>query len=117
MSADFNGDGILDIVAVSNPEKPEGKYSHLDILLSNHDTTWTQIRLKEVDRYKGEGYYHGVAVGDIDSDGDIDIVLGVENNNFGGSLSLINDGKGNFKEMQVTLIDRGPNFETRAWTT
>lgn len=116
MSADFNGDGILDVVAVSHPECDTCRFSFVDVVLSNLDTTWTQKRIRTVDRTKCEGYHHGVAVGDINNDGYIDIVLANENNCIGGSISCINDGKGNFTENQAASKDRGEDFQTRAWT-
>lgn len=117
MSADFNGDGILDVVAVSHPECNSCNLSYFDIILSNPDTTWTQKSLRVVDRFKCEGYNHGVAVGDIDNDGDIDIILANENSCSEGSISYINDGKGNFIPKPVSTIDRGKDFVTNAWTT
>jgi hypothetical protein len=99
MAADLNGDGIPDMVAVSHAECDTCKLSYFDILLSDKKNgTWNQNTLKTPDRYKGEGYFHGVALGDIDNDGDVDIVLANENTFFGGNITMTNDGKGNFTE-------------------
>jgi hypothetical protein len=117
MAADFNNDGILDIIAVSHPERDTCRFSFFDIILSNRDTTWIQKTLRVADRSTGNGYFHGVAVGDIDKDGDIDIVLANQcDPSLGGSLCYVNDGEGNFTSNQVTSIDRGSNFSTHAYT-
>jgi hypothetical protein len=99
MAGDLNGDGIPDMVAVSHPECDTCKLSSLDIFMSDKKNgIWNQNTLKTPNRYKGEGYYHGVALGDIDNDGDVDIVLANENTFFGGNITMTNDGKGNFTE-------------------
>lgn len=116
LSADFNGDGLLDIVAVSHPECDTCRMSYFDVILSNPDTTWIQKTLKISNARKCEGYNHGVAIGDIDNDGDIDVVLANEIDCNNGSICYINDGKGNFKPNPVSTINRGQDFVTNAWT-
>jgi hypothetical protein len=101
MAADFNGDGILDVVAVNCPECPTCPFSYLNIVLSNkNDTTWVQKLLRKGNRFEFEGgYHHGFAIGDIDADGDNDIIL-CDDTNSKGSLIYLNDGKGNFLEKE-----------------
>ena len=97
VSADLNADGILDFVAVSHPEKIGEKLSHLDVVISNN-VGWEQERLYSPNRFNMEGYFHGVSVGDIDNDGDIDIVV-ANFHDSEGQFSLLNDGQANFEKI------------------
>lgn len=94
VSADFNSDGVLDFINVSHPEKIDKDTSYLDIVLSNQ-TGWEQFTLSTPTRFNGEGYHHGVSVGDIDNDDDIDFVV-AQWHNSDGMISYLNDGTGNF---------------------
>ncbi|MDP3312314.1 thrombospondin type 3 repeat-containing protein [Lutibacter sp.] len=107
VSADFNGDGILDIVSVSHPEKEYLELSYLDIILSNQ-MGWEQKTISTPSRYKSEGYHHGVSVGDIDNDGDIDFVV-AQAHNEEGMISYINDGKGIFTEKLSIITETTGN--------
>lgn len=114
LCADFNNDGILDMATVSHPELPQYALSYFDIILSNkQDTTWTQKRLRIGDRFKQEGYYHGLAVGDVNNDGYVDVILG---ETFGFCHVYLNNGKGEFFEKKSTFFDNGKNFKYGAFT-
>ena len=119
MGADLNGDGIPDIVAVSHPECNTCQLSSFDILFSDKKTgTWSQVTLKTPNRNKGEGYFHGIALGDIDNDGDVDIVLANENTFSGGNITMSNDGKGNFTEkFSMNFFDKSVANYGTSWTT
>ena len=101
VSADFNSDGIKDFVSASHPEHSSQEFSFLDIVISNGNG-WEQITLSKQSRntsvYEDSGYYHGVDVGDVDNDGDIDIVVAMWHNNEKGVSLWRNDGQGNFSE-------------------
>jgi len=103
MSADLNGDKILDFVCVSHPEAGSMDLSYFDIILSEGGK-WKQKRIKVVSRFKGEGYYHGFALGDIDNDDDVDIVTSMWHNPSQGITSYMNDGKGNFVEKKAIIL-------------
>lgn len=103
MTADLNGDGVLDFVAVSHPELPAKDLSYFDVVLSDRDK-WRQKRIKSVSRYKNEGYYHGFALGDVDNDGDIDIVTTMWHNSDQGISTFLNDGRGNFIEKKAIVL-------------
>ncbi len=108
VSADFNGDGVLDFINVSHPEKVDKDLSYLDIVLSNQ-SGWEQFNLSTVNRSNDEGYYHGVSVGDIDNDNDIDFVV-AQWHNSDGMVSYLNDGDGNFTTT-LSLVDIPPGLD------
>lgn len=114
VSADFNGDGILDAVAVSQPDIEPLDLSYLDVIMSN-ETGWEQITLSVASNEGHEGYYHGCALGDIDNDGDIDILVGSGNPFTEGIISFINDGNGNF-EKGLPMAVSDDYGQTWAWT-
>ena len=82
--ADFDLDGDLDIVVVSEDDKTNELY------LNNGDGTFTDAG----DRIPVTGTSNSVVVFDINLDGAPDILIG----NNGQNNILMNDGKGNFKD-------------------
>ena len=116
VSADFNSDGIKDFVSASHPELPTKEFSYLDIVLSNGNG-WEQITLSKQSRvtywdYENSGYYHGVDVGDVDEDGDIDIVVAMWHNPEKGVSLWRNDGQGNFsEENKIIKLSSGADLD------
>ena len=109
VSADLNGDDFMDFILVSHPELPEKELSFFDLVISNGDGTWSQKRLSSPNRFNDEGYYHGVAISDLDNDDDFDIVI-AQWHNEDGMLSYINDGSGNFSVKKAILTENPSNF-------
>ena len=99
--ADFNDDGYPDFCSFSTGYDREGStYDYPVILMSGPDGVYTDLRFEDF----GRQYFHGGAVGDIDNDGDIDVIYW-RNFDFGHySLLLINDGKGNFTQKHASEI-------------
>ena len=100
--ADLNDDGYPDFCSFSSGYDREGStYDYPVILMSGPDGVYTDLRF---DKYVYR-YYHGGEVGDIDNDGDMDVVfISIYGANYNDCLLLINDGKGNFTEKNFAEI-------------
>lgn len=97
---DFNGDGIDDIYPTNaQVQNIKGKFSYKGpnhILISDGQGKWKQSYhigyLTDKKRKIYMGFSHGADAGDIDNDGDIDILT----TEFAGVVCHYNDGNGNF---------------------
>lgn len=91
MYTDFNNDDKPDIVMLGHGTEQPGALwgSYPIILMSSSSGVYHVVRFEDL-----WGYHHGGTIGDIDNDGDIDIILP------GGAdcttHTLINDGNGEF---------------------
>lgn len=98
---DFNGDGIDDFFHPNaSVQHRNGKHSYESpnhVLISNGKKSWVQGKHtgwkvnKKYNLYMG--FSHGADAGDIDNDGDIDVIT----THFEGLVCHFNDGNGNFK--------------------
>ena len=88
---DFNGDNIPDIFVRETGIGWKGDYSGL--YLSNADGTWAYSTFSNVKGVQRD-FAHAGTVGDIDGDGDIDIITAKSGS---GMACWFNDGRGNFK--------------------
>ena len=107
ITGDFNVDGYIDIVFIGlGYDFPPFPGEYPVILMSNGDETYTEKRLEQY-----TGTFHSGASGDIDNDGDLDIIL-TSGPNF--SPFLINDGQGNFtfNDNIITENNRGTSRYT-----
>ena len=105
LGADFNGDGKDDVVFLQHgPDYAPYERMKPDILLSKGDEY-------EVIAFPGEaGLFHGGAAGDIDRDGDIDIVAGP--GKASRTIAYINDGTGHFSYNEI--IGRNSDWKVNA---
>ena len=92
--ADYNNDGILDLFiadhAVGTTKGIRDSY-----FLSQQDRTWLESSATHLSHSNYKIFDHGAATGDIDGDGDFDIVLA----NLNGTLVCwINNGRGKLKK-------------------
>ena len=103
---DFNSDGIDDIfvpnasVALNNGNFAYKAINH--VFISTGPNKWKQSKHTGhlVDKKTATylGFSHGSDAGDIDNDGDVDVVT----TDFSGAICHFNDGKGNFKAKKCT---------------
>ena len=93
--ADFNNDGILDFYLADHGIGGGMNNGFRDsYFLSQKNGTWLESSLTHLSKKKFKIFDHGGAVGDIDNDGDIDIVL-TDLERF--LRCLFNDGSGKMK--------------------
>ena len=101
--ADLNDDGYPDFCSFSAGYDRDGSTNdYAVILMSSPEGVYKDLRFEDW----GNGCFHGGEVGDIDNDGDIDVVfldVSIEWPD-DKSLLLINDGKGNFTRKHLSDI-------------
>jgi hypothetical protein len=89
--ADFNGDDRMDVFVCAHGYDAPPFPGATNALLLSQGLSWTSAH----QGWMGpKGYHHGCASGDIDSDGDEDIL--VLDSRTPGSYFLLNDGQGGF---------------------
>ncbi|HET9371591.1 MAG TPA: VCBS repeat-containing protein [Vicinamibacterales bacterium] len=85
---DLDGDGDLDLVVGNKIDAGAGDGARLYVLTNDGNSTATRFRAGEPMRI-AEGYNFTPALGDLDADGDLDLVLGTWNSDV---LVFRNDG-------------------------
>ena len=105
---DFNNDGLMDFFAVGTSDETQPSYDsgfrdYPILYLNQGNSKFEAIEFENFPR----NYHHNSTSGDIDNDGDVDIVLlnpGFFSNpgEFPGHL-LINDGDGNFERVNMEI--------------
>ncbi len=106
---DYDSDGFLDIYLVNGAATPGTEYQTAprNALYRNlHDGDFSDVTYAS--KTGDEGYGMGVAAGDYDNDGNVDIYLG----NFGENVLYRNIGDGTFENVSVSA-----GVADRRWAT
>lgn len=96
MVADYNGDGTPDVYLADTGNGQHRGYRD-SYYLSQPNGTWLESSNTHLSKPGFVTYDHGAATGDIDGDGDMDVIIGDPAD--GGKLQcLVNDGTGYLKQ-------------------
>lgn len=106
---DYDSDGFLDIYLINGAATPGTEFE-----ITPQNALYRNLRdggfadVTDASKTGDEGYGMGVAAGDYDNDGNIDIYLG----NFGANVLYRNIGDGTFEDVSISagVVDR-------RWTT
>jgi len=99
---DYNNDGALDVLHIRFP--PPGKEdSPAPNRLFQQQPDGTFVDVTETAGIGHEGYGQGVAIGDVDNDGDVDVYV----TNYGGDVFYRNNGDGTFVLEDAGLSNKG----------
>lgn len=102
---DANGDGRLDLFFLDAGEQKE-RGAPDRLFLRTDDGRYRETT--EIAGLDSRGFGTGVAAGDLDNDGDIDLYVG----NWGGDALYLNDGSGRFTDVTTRA-----GIRNNRWTT
>jgi len=110
---DFNGDGLPDVLFAGtgihgnqdNPNPNDGTFNreYPVMILNGENDNFTEIRFTEL----SQNYDHSVASGDIDNDGDVDIIF------VKSKFPLLPDDNGSYEHLEygkILVNDGNANF-------
>lgn len=107
---DANGDGRLDVLLIDGGEKVSPDNSGLLGFLYLQENDGRFKDFTEEAGLKGTGYGMGLAVGDIDNDGDNDVYI----TKYGPDQLFLNDGTGRFTDVSELAGISNPQWSTAA---
>ncbi|QBG36090.1 FG-GAP repeat domain-containing protein [Litorilituus sediminis] len=116
LSADFNGDQLNDIVITSHGYDGGDFAGERNLLLLASDATTLNVNDSKQSVFDYNGFTHSSDIGDIDNDGDLDIVFsditGTDVSHGGNIQVFINDGEANFQRKSTAFktADNGDMF-------
>ena len=112
---DYDGDGNLDILLIDggsldpSPRDPSGEAPVTSRLFrQEHDGKFVDVTTSS--RLANHGYGMGVAIGDIDNDGDLDVYV----TNYGPDRLFQNNGDGTFTDVTQSAGIASPGWSTAA---
>ena len=100
---DFDNDGLADIYVVSGAEDHSDEVNRTNSLYRNNgDGTWTDVAIEAGVADVGHG--RGVAWGDINNDGFMDVIVGnqIGSDHPGNNKLYVNNGDGTFTDISVS---------------
>lgn len=116
---DFDGDGFKDIVLIGTNDGTGSDWEFIVKLFKNNggDGTFTEIEQKDL---KGNattfvgGQRGDIAVGDFNNDGNMDFIIGAENQNDAlawlcRTFLFIGNGQGGFEQTDITFSETNAN--------
>jgi len=100
--ADFNRDGLLDLAVSGAWDEPPSwpDWSRNLLYFNQGDGTFRKETQDPFVAYRARAMIEGMAIGDLDGDGDPDMVLG----GHGGVLMFENDGSGHFRQVPFPVL-------------
>jgi hypothetical protein len=106
-AADFNGDGNLDLVTADAGSPFGVAIGDISVLLSNGKSLFAGRTDYNISSASTSGAYNGLAAGDLNGDGKIDLAVPVT---FANQLSLLfGTGSGTFKPFSTITLPTSPN--------
>lgn len=98
--ADFTGDGILDIFVAQHGYDAPPFPGAPNLLLTLNDGRLENQFLSRFSPARSNGFSHGSSAGDVDCDGDLDIVE-INVSNLAPNALFLNNGSGNFTSAEA----------------
>lgn len=106
---DYDGDGDLDVFLVGGGPFPQSsKATSIGSRLFRQESDGRYVDVTEQSGLKNPGYGMGIAVADVDNDGDLDVFL----SNVGDDRFFVNQGNGTFRDETQLAGVSDPNWST-----